>query len=64
MSFKPRHKDCPSCKHFKVDRPSAKCLPCGAGEFFEERVDEDNGEPSDSFLMAIYAGMSDHDYET
>lgn len=64
MSFKPRHKDCTSCKYFRPDRASAKCLPCGAGEFFEERVDADNDEPSDAFLMSIYAGMSDYDYET
>jgi hypothetical protein len=64
MSFKPRHRDCPACKHFRPDRVSATCLPCGAGEFFEERIDEEDDEPSDGFLMTIYAGMSDYDDET
>jgi hypothetical protein len=62
MAFKPRHKDCPSCKFFNPHRPSAKCVPCGAGEFFEEK--DDDSELDDDELMALYAGQDyEHDHD-
>jgi hypothetical protein len=59
MAFKPRHRDCPSCKHFNPTRATAPCVPCGFGENFEEKPLDD--EPSDEELMNFYAGMERDD---
>lgn len=51
-----RHPECRDCRFFKPGRASAKCLPCGAGEFFEEKIEP--RELSDNELMELYAGMN------
>ncbi len=40
-----RFPECPSCRWFR----SARCLPCGAGEFYEEKISElcDDDENND-----------------
>ncbi len=62
MTVKPRHSDCPSCKFFNRRVASARCLPCGAGEFFEEK--DSDVELDDDSLMALYAGQDyEHDHD-
>lgn len=34
----PRHPECRSCIFFNPDRIGGRCIPCGAGEFFEEKT--------------------------
>jgi hypothetical protein len=56
VTFKPRHSECRDCQFFNPIRPSAKCLPCGAGEFFKERVEVRT--PDLTELMTMFRGMS------
>lgn len=61
MTVTPRHPECIDCHFFNKRRVSRRCLPCGSGEFFEEKiVDRD---PTDAELMRIYARMSHDDYD-
>jgi len=53
--FEPRFPECRECKFYRPSRPSANCLRCGAGEFFEEK--EPDGEPDADELMRMYAEM-------
>lgn len=60
MFVKQRHDECTDCRFFNPNRPSRKCLPCGSGEFFEERITD--RAPTDNELMKIYSKMGyDHD---
>lgn len=59
MEVKPRFPECVDCRFFSRTRPSRRCLPCGSGEFFEEKV-RDRDLTADE-LMRIYARMQDHD---
>jgi hypothetical protein len=60
MFIKQRHDGCTDCRFFNPNRPSRKCLPCGSGEFFEERVTD--RAPTDNELMKLYSKMGfDHD---
>lgn len=34
----PRHPECRDCIFFHPERVAGRCVPCGAGEFFEERM--------------------------
>jgi Zn ribbon nucleic-acid-binding protein len=51
-----RYPECKDCKHFDPTTLSIKCLRCGAGEYFEERIDDD--DPSDEEMMILYGKMS------
>lgn len=59
MKINPRHPECLQCRKFDPERLNRHCLPCGAGEFFEEKVDDDS--PDDQDLMGMYEGMMDND---
>lgn len=52
-----RHPECPSCVHYSPKRIGATCIPCGAGEFFEERVDQH--DYSESKMLINMANMKD-----
>jgi hypothetical protein len=56
MSVKPRFPECVDCRFFNRVRVSGRCLPCGSGEFFEERIRD--RDPTADELMRIYARMS------
>jgi hypothetical protein len=60
MFVKPRHDECTECRFFNPNRPSRRCLPCGSGEFFEQKIRD--RDPTADELMRIYARMN-HDYE-
>lgn len=53
--FTGRHPECIDCKHFKPNSGSVHCLSCGAGEFFEEKIHDE--QPDDEELMDIFAYM-------
>jgi hypothetical protein len=55
--FIPRHPECKICVHFRPETGSVHCLDCGAGENFEENIDDQ--QPDDDALMAIYANMEE-----
>lgn len=59
--FYGRHPECSECKHFKPDTSSVHCLGCGAGEFFEEKIDDHT--PDDEELMEMFSHMGNSDYE-
>jgi hypothetical protein len=58
MVVKPRHPDCTDCKFFNRHRVNTRCVPCGAGEFFEEKIVD--RAPNDNELMIMFAGMSEY----
>jgi hypothetical protein len=60
VQVKPRFPDCVSCRFFSRTRVSGKCLPCGSGEFFEEKITD--RDPTADELMRIYARMN-HDQD-
>jgi len=47
MPFEPKFPECVECKWFR----KARCLPCGAGEFFEEADRDDDPDEADLFGM-------------
>lgn len=49
--------ECHSCAWF-LDR---RCFQCGAGEFFEQEIDDE--EPSDLDVMEMQGGWRDDDGE-
>jgi hypothetical protein len=53
---KPRHPECRECKFFQQNRVNGRCIPCGAGEFFEERIRD--MRPNDNELMKMFANMT------
>jgi len=55
--FHGRFLECRDCRFLLRDRPSPICVRCGAGEFFEERIDD--RQPTESELMKILKGMGD-----
>lgn len=59
MTWHGRFDECRVCVWFKTSRPSARCLKCSVGEFFEEKVND--GELDQETLMDIYRGMNDED---
>jgi hypothetical protein len=56
MQVKPRFPECVECRFFSRTRPSRRCLPCGSGEFFEEKIAD--RDPTADELMRIYARMN------
>ncbi|MBO6509164.1 MAG: hypothetical protein JJ979_11930 [Roseibium sp.] len=50
MRIKPRYLECKTCVHF-TGKPSATCLGCTAGEFYEEDVEADEPTEEDLFGM-------------
>jgi hypothetical protein len=58
--FTGRHPECRQCVHFKPNAGSIHCLNCGAGEFFEEKVDDEG--PDEDDLRIIFSSM-DGDYD-
>jgi hypothetical protein len=50
-----RHPECGDCKFFRRNTGHVRCLPCGAGEFFEEKAGD--REPSDAELMILFSHM-------
>ena len=56
MIVKPRHPDCRECKFFSSTRIHPRCVPCGAGEFFEEKFDD--SAPDENELMLMFLGMN------
>jgi hypothetical protein len=61
MVVKPRFPDCLQCRFFSRTRPNNRCLPCGSGEFFEEKITD--REPTADELMRIYARMNHDDQD-
>lgn len=62
MNVKPRHPECRDCKFFNPNRVNRRCMPCGAGEFFEEKFDD--RAPDETELMRMFIGMSEwNDYD-
>lgn len=59
MLIKPRFDDCKQCRFFRPNVASRRCISCGSGDFFEERIDD--RPPRDDELMEIYAGMENND---
>ncbi|SER26497.1 hypothetical protein SAMN05216548_11425 [Faunimonas pinastri] len=59
--FKPKFEDCRDCRFYSPSRPSPLCVRCGAGEFFEERIDDDL--PDERELMTYLSRMEDNDDE-
>jgi hypothetical protein len=55
LPFEPKFQDCITCKHFL----SPKCRQCKVGEHYESKDDDE--EPSDNELMAMYGEMFDDD---
>jgi hypothetical protein len=53
--FPPKFPDCTSCKIYRPETGAVKCLSCGAGEFFEEKVDDH--QPNDNELMEMFRNM-------
>lgn len=50
MRFDGRFPDCMDCANFNPSKIKAKCFNCGAGEFFEEIIDDGEGRTdSDMF---------------
>jgi hypothetical protein len=58
MPHEPRHDDCRRCVFWNARRLNVNCLRCGAGEFFEEKVEE-KALPDADELQEIVAGMTD-----
>ena len=50
--FQGRHPECKDCKHFRPHTGSVHCLNCDAGEFFEEKINDQ--QPSDQELLNYY----------
>jgi hypothetical protein len=50
-----RFPECIDCKFFKPKRGSAECFSCGAGEYFEPKVDD--SDPDDNELMRAFGEM-------
>ncbi len=64
MSFKPkapRFSECRECRFYRYGNTSSKCGGCGAGEFFEEVIDD--FEPDDAELMEAFRSMTRDDDE-
>ncbi|WP_276122707.1 hypothetical protein [Pararhizobium qamdonense] len=58
MTFiKPKFDDCKSCVYFLKNRKNPICSPCGAGEFFEEKIRV--REKTNHELMEIYGEQYD-----
>jgi hypothetical protein len=53
--FNGRHPECRDCKFFRPNIGSVHCLPCGAGEFFEEKIDDH--QPDEEELMILFTHM-------
>lgn len=51
-----RFEECISCRWLQ----SGRCVRCGAGEFFEESIEEPR-ELDDDELMQLYSEMTDED---
>jgi hypothetical protein len=61
MIVKPRHPECRDCKFFSSTSVSSRCLPCGAGEFFEEGIEERT--PGIDELFKTFRIMSEFNYD-
>jgi hypothetical protein len=57
----PRFSECRECKFFKPFVNTRRCKQCGAGEFFEEKINENFPNADD--LMDIFKDMSEEDYD-
>lgn len=60
MAVEPRHDECRTCVFFNARRLSAKCLRCGAGEFYEERVEE-QALPDEDELRELFSKVRTDD---
>lgn len=58
MTFRiePRFPECRECRFYSPRKFLSICLRCGAGEYFEERID-DPAAPTDGELMNLYRKM-------
>lgn len=54
----PKFEDCVSCKIFSKTKIRLKCLNCDSGEFFEEKISDE--ELDENQLMKIYGEMKSH----
>lgn len=54
----PRHPECRDCKFFNPNQVNRRCISCGVGEFFEERIID--RPPTDNELMKMFAAMSEY----
>jgi hypothetical protein len=59
--FVPPHDECKDCKFFRPRVGNVRCLDCGGGEFFEEKIDDH--APDDDELMILFSHMSDSNDE-
>jgi hypothetical protein len=50
-----RFPECIDCKFFRPNRGSPECFSCGAGEYFEAKVDD--SDPDDNELMKAFGAM-------
>jgi hypothetical protein len=49
----PKFPECLDCKFYHPDRDSSRCIPCGNGEYFEEKVEP--RELDDDEAMRFFA---------
>lgn len=54
-----RHDECTACRFYQPDRPSGRCLPCGAGENFELLINDE--EPDENELWKMCVESSDEE---
>lgn len=59
--YEGRHPECVDCAFFKPSGPSVQCLGCGAGEFFEEAIND--AMTADEEEMRRVFKQMDRDYE-
>jgi len=50
-----RFPECIDCLFFRPSKGSAECLKCGAGEYFEPKIDD--SDPDDNDLMSEFRKM-------
>lgn len=56
--FTPKYPECTICKNYRPETGHVRCLPCGAGEFFEEKIDDRH--PDNWVLMEMFKNMRGH----
>jgi len=54
--FPPKFPECRDCKFFRPETGSVRCLPCGAGEYFEEKIED--RQPNVDELMEMFKNMT------